>query len=345
MGYSTMLAGLYAIFGVHPVLAEVLNLLLALVAGWMLFLLVDGGWGRRAAAVSLTLFALVPSQILLTTTIFTETAYSAFLIAALVLCAAALRGRDVLTGVAAGAVLALSQYIRPLSQALLATFVVVPFLVGLRLARAATLAAAIGASFVVVLLPIASHNLETFGDLSLSTSSYGGWSVFVGANQEANGMFNRADQAILRETEGASVWEQSELLGREGWRRITSDPRGFAELAVRKFRILWSDDTYAEGAALYQSKAAEWLRTALRITSQAAYAAIAAAAAVGMWWQRRALPPEAMLIAGVVLTIAAAHIVIEVQPRYHAYVVPLLCALAGVAIAARAERQRDGSPA
>jgi len=338
MAYSAMLAVLYAAFGVHPALAEVLNLGLALLAGWMLFLLVEGEWGRRAAAVALTLYALVPSQILLTTTIFTETAYSAFLIASLALCTVALRRSSVLVAVAAGAVLAVSQYVRPLSQALLATFVLVPFLAGLRAVRAAALAAAIGLTFVGVLLPVAVHNVETFGDLSLSTSSYGGWSVFVGANQDANGMFNRRDQAILRETEGDSVWEQSEILGREGWRRITSDPRGFAELALRKFRILWADDTYAEGAALGGSNAAEWLRVALRLASQAAYVAIAAAAALGMWRQRHRAPPAAILLAGVIITIAAAHVFIEVQPRYHAYVVPLLCALAGMAIAGGVER-------
>jgi len=338
MGFSSLLAALYWVFGVHPVLAEVLNLALALLAGWMTFLLVESAWGRRAAAVSLTIYALVPSQILLTTTIFTETAYSAFLMAALALGAAALRGRNVLVGVATGAALAVSQYVRPVSQALLATFVLVPFLAGLRVARAAVLSGAIVVSFVAVLVPVAVHNLESYGDLSLSTSSYGGWSVFVGANQEANGMFNRADQAILRETPGGSVWEQSEILGREGWRRITADPRGFAELAVRKFRVMWGDDTYAEGAALAGSGAADWLRTSLRIASQAGYAAIAVAAAIGMWRQRHGVPPEALLLAGAIVTIAAAHVVIEVQPRYHAYVVPMLCALAGVALVSKAER-------
>ena len=79
-------------------------------------------------------------------------------------------------------------------------------------------------------------------------------------------------------------------------------------------------------------------RVAIRLASQGAYATIAAAAVVGMWRQRHRLPPAAILLAGVILTIAAAHILIEVQPRYHAYVVPLLCALAGVAIAGAGRR-------
>lgn len=340
MGFSTMLAGLYAVFGVHPWLGEVLNLGLALIAGWMLHRLVLTTWDLRAAAAAVTVYALVPSQILLVTTLYTETAYSAFLMAALALAAGAVASRGLLVAIAAGAVLAFAQYVRPVSQAFLPVFVAIPFVSGLRASRAAILGAVIGASFLVVLVPIAVHNLSTHGDLSLSTSSYGGWSVFVGANQEQNGMFNRDDQAILRSTEG-SVWERSEILGREGVARITADPRGFVELAARKFRILWGDDTYAVGAALPALAATDPLRPAILLTSQAVYAGLCVAATIGLWRHRRRAAPATLLLAGVVVTIAVAHTVVEVQPRYHAYVLPLLCALAAVVLAGGGAAGRD----
>ncbi|MGH2381044.1 MAG: hypothetical protein ACRDG7_07470 [Candidatus Limnocylindria bacterium] len=345
MGFSAMLGALYAVFGIHPWLGEVLNLALATAAGWMLYRFVLVGWGGRPAAMALTLYAVVLSQILLVTTIFTEVAYSAFLLAALIVAARAVRSGRFAVALAAGALLALSQYVRPLSQAFLATFVMLPFLSGLRPSRAATLAAGMTLTFLVVLAPVAVHNVTAHGSLSLATSSYGGWSVFVGANQEHGGMFNRDDQAILRATPG-SVWEQSEILGRAGIERITADPRGFAELATRKFRIMWGDDTYAVGAALSGSTVSDPIREGLELASQATYAVVAGAAAVGLWRTRRRPSPEALLLAGVLVTVAVAHIFVEVQPRYHAYTLPLLCALAAIFLGAAPASTNDpaGSP-
>ncbi len=335
MGFSAMLATLYAAFGIHVWLAEVLNLTFAVVTGWMLHRLVLNGWGTRPAALAVSLYAVMPSQILLVTTVYTEIVYSALLLTAMLVAGLAVRSQRVAVGLASGAALAVSQYVRPLSEAFLATFVLVPFLFSAGVARAAALAAASVLGFVVVLAPVAAHNLITHGDVSLATSSYGGWSVFVGTNQEHTGMFNREDQAVLRDLEG-SVWERSEILGREGVERIGRDPRGFLELAVRKFRVMWGDDAYAVGAALSGSATPEPIRQALELISQTMYAAVAVAAAVGLWRVRRGAPPEALLVAGVILTIVAAHAVVEVQPRYHAYAVPLLCAMAALAPAGTA---------
>ena len=344
MAFSTMLAGLYALFGVHPWLGELLNLGLAVLTGWMLHRVVLNAWGARPAAAALVVYALVPSQVLLTTTLFTETAYAAVLMTAIMLATGAVATGRIVAALATGAILAASQYVRPVSQAFLPMFALLPFLSGLRLSRAATVSATIAATFVLVLAPIAAFNLSTHGDLSLSTSSYGGWSVFVGANQVHNGMFNRDDQAILRATDG-SVWERSKILGREGVERITGDPRGFAELAVRKFRILWSDDTYAVNAALPGLAPMDLTRHGLLLASQAVYAGLSVAATVGLWRQRQGRLAAAVLLAGLLVTIAVAHTFVEVQPRYHAYVLPLLCALAAPALASARVASRPGRAA
>lgn len=338
MGYSTTLAALYAVFGVHPVLAEVLNLACAILAGWMLFVVARAAWGLRGGAAALLLYALVPSQILMVTAIFTETMYGAILLAAIAAAVVGLESRRLAPMLAAGVILAASQYVRPVSLAFLPLFAAAPALLGLRWVRAGLMALVLITAFVGALLPVAVHNVTTHGALSLATSSYGGWSVFVGANQEHAGQFNRDDQAILRETPGRSVWERSERLGRAGWQRITSDPVGFAELAVRKFRIQWADDTYAVVNAFPAWSSTSVRFDAARLLSQALYALVAILAAVPLVRFRRKPSPAMLLIAGIIVIVSAAHVVVEVQPRYHAYVVPLLCALAGGAVA-------GGSPA
>lgn len=334
MGYPTLLAVLYTAFGVRPILAELLNLLFAVMAGWILYRLVAGMVDRRAGAVALTLYALVPSQVLLVTMIYTETAYAALLLGAVALAASAVRGGRLGVAVAAGAVLAASQYVRPLSQAFLAAFLVVPFVSGLRPRRAVAIAGALAVSFGVVLAPIVAYNATTHGALSLATSSYGGWSLFVGANQEHDGRFNDDDQAILAGMDG-SVWERSDALGRAALDRITSDPRGYADLLVRKFRVMWADDTFAVSAALPAREVPSFVRAGVAVVSQLTYALLSVATAAALWWVRRRPPPVAVLVAGIILLVTAAHAVLEVQPRYHAYVVPLFVVLAAPVAASR----------
>lgn len=344
MGFSALLAALYAAFGVQPWLAEVLNLALAVVAGVGLYHLVRIAWGRRAGALAVVLFALVPSQVLLVTTILTETVYTGFLVAALALGAAAIHGSRLALAIAAGGVLAVSQYVRPMSQAFLAAFGLVPFLAARSFRRAASLAGSIALTFVLVLVPIGLHNLTMHGAISLSTSSYGGWSVFVGANQEHDGRFNRDDQAILRAMDEDTVWAQSEALGRAGLDRIADDPVGYLYLWVRKFSVMWSDDGYGVPTALAEQSTPGPLRPMLAILSQSVYVAVAVLAALGLWRARRDPSVPTLLIASVILIVSVSHLVVEVQPRYHAYVVPLLCALAAPVLARAAGSGRAGSP-
>ena len=77
------------------------------------------------------------------------------------------------------------------------------------------------------------------------------------------------------------------------------------------------------------------LNPALAVASQGVYVLLAASATVGLWRSRQRPRPAALLLAGVLVTIALAHVFVEVQPRYHAYVIPLLCALAGPVLAGR----------
>jgi hypothetical protein len=338
MGYPTMIAALYAAFGTDPQLAELLNVAFALLTAAALWLLLARGWGRETAAVGLVVYALVPSAVFFTPLLFTDTAYGGALVAAVAALAAIVpRGPEkaepetrMLAGVAlvSGALLGLSQYVRPMSQALLAAWVIVPFLTGLAVRRAALAACIAIVGFVLVLAPIVAYNLEKHGDLSLSTSAYGGWSLYVGANQEYDGQFNREDRSILVAPAGTSIWDRSDVAGELAVRRILDDPQGFASLGVRKFWIQWSDDTYGATYALSVPGVDERTRQVFALLSQVAYATLTVAAAVALYRGRRQRHLVALFVATLVVIVAAAHVLIEVQPRYHAYVIPLLVVLA-----------------
>jgi len=332
MGYSTLLAGVYAVFGPDRHLAELLNLALALITGLLLFGMTRDAFGRRAASAALVLYAIAPAQILLVVPSLTEIFYAMLLVAA-VWAAIGVGRRGLVAAVASGALLALSQYVRPLSQALLAGFVLLPLLVKWSLLRAAVLGAAVVITFIVVLIPIVSHNLSYYGELSVSSSSYGGYSLFVGTDQKHNGMFNQEDAELLAAQPGRTWWERSEAMGPLGLKHIVDDPLGFAGLAVRKFWVLWSGENYGVVWSMRDDRLDPRVPATLLVLGQAFYAGLTSLVAWVLYRERHRRPPLALLIVMLLLIVVVGHTFVEVQSRYHAYMIPLFCALGGLALA------------
>jgi hypothetical protein len=170
----------------------------------------------------------------------------------------------------------------------------------------------------VPLLPVIA---ETGG---VSTSTWGGWSLMIGANQEHDGTWNTDDARIY----GQWGDERERLAQQEGIRRIVSDPAGFASLAVRKLHVMWASERYGVYFAFGSTSLAQNVREAISVISMAFYVAVFLAAATALWRMRRAPPEMALVILGIIGVVAVMHTFVEVQPRYHAYIVPLLALLA-----------------
>jgi hypothetical protein len=98
---------------------------------------------------------------------------------------------------------------------------------------------------------------------------------------------------------------------------------------------MWSDDGYGVATALAEQPLQGPLGPALALLSQSVYAGVVGPAVLGLWRSRRDPPVTVLLLASVILLVAVSHLVVEVQPRYHAYVVPLLCAMAAPVLARR----------
>lgn len=339
MGYPLILGAAYRLLGVEVWVAELTNLLIAAGAGAALYAFTRAAWGPLAAGIALTLYAVAPSQVLLTLPTLTEPTYAALLLAA---AWAAVAARDRLAGAAlVGLLLGASQYVRPLSQALLLAFVALPFVAGAPLRWAGARAAVLLALFAVAVAPVAAHNYLTYGDLSVSTSAYAGWSLFVGANQEHDGVYNPDDAEVLADQPGDSWWARSRAIGPLGVERITGDPRGFAELVVRKFWVMWADEGYGVVWALRGGVADSRVVATLRIASQAAWVAVLAAAMLALLGGRRRPSHATLLVLMLVLLVSGIHAFVEVQGRYHAYLVPFVVALAASWVAPRLSSPRS----
>ena len=206
-GLPMILGSLYAVFGVHPVIPELVNLAAALGTTWLVY--------RMAGMVPALLFAVLPEQVLMTTLPASEPLY-AFAMTLVVYLATYHRGW-LLTGMVVG----LSQYVRSSAEVVVAGL---SFAAGRRL-PVLLLGAAIALS------PVIAWNAAN-GRLSDSTSAYLGTQLLIGSNQATSGRTNDADLAV------ADPWPVA-------LSRITADPAAYVGLALRKMEQTWTETDYA----------------------------------------------------------------------------------------------------
>lgn len=345
MGYSLILAVPYALFGSEVWVAEGTNLVLSALTGVALFGFTRAAFGAIAAGLALTFYAVSPAQVLLTLPTLSEITYAGLLLGAG--WAALSRRMDLAGAAVVGLLVGLSQWVRPLSQVLLLAFAALPFVIGLPLRRAGMYAIAAAIFFAVAVGPVIIHNYTSYGDLSASSSAYGGWSLFVGANQAADGKYNPEDGEVLAAQPGRSWWERSRAIGALGMRRITADPVGFAGLAVRKFWVLWAEERYGVIWSVRGGEAGPRVAATLVVVSQAAWVLTVFGALATLVTQRRRPQAGTLLICMLLVLVAGMHVFVEVQSRYHAYVVPFLIALAAAWVSGRpwARRLQDARKA
>lgn len=315
-GYSVVLAIPYAFFGPQPWLGEVLNVGFGVATAWLVYRLAHQLFGEPAAAVALYLFAIAPDQVLMTPVLATEPLYTLLLTLAASMLFMPRLAAAALAGLALGA----SQYVRTTTMLIApAFFAVVPLL-----ARWRPRLLVLVAVFAIALVPIVRHNLIQYGDWSISTSRRGAWALLVGTNQKYSGGFNMEDAGDPNIHQWSA--EAARIAQAEAVRRITSDPVAFGGLVVRKFYSFSASGDYAVWIAIPEAPQA--VRSGLALISQAIYAAILVLAMVTAWRARS--NPVVVLSLAVLTILALVHAFLEVAPRYHASLVPLLCVLAGV---------------
>jgi hypothetical protein len=334
-GYPAVLAAAYALLGDGTWVHEWLNVVAAVIGGGLMFGLAREGLGRGAASVALLIYAVLPTQLLLTPVLLTDTVYATLLIG---LCWSAMRmaGGGLAAALASGALVAASQYVRPVGPALLLGVALVPLLFVRPMRRGLLVLAVLVLSFGALMTPAVVRNLSEHGDLSVSTSSYGGWSLLMGTNQQKNGRYNAEDAALVNSLPGDDFWERSNAAGELGMERITSDPIGFAGLALRKFRIMWGTEDFGVAFGFRPVSQPRHALGGLVVVSQLAYLLVVLAAlwAMVVAIRLRTTPvPLVIAVIAVLVCVALVHTFLEVKPRYHAQMEPLLLLLASPILA------------
>jgi hypothetical protein len=170
--------------------------------------------------------------------------------------------------------------------------------------------------------------------LSVSTSNFSGWSLLVGTDPMNTGQYNVTDLALVpTDTTSRAFNDQATALALE---RMRAHPAIVAELAVRKIMPMWASEDYAAVWTLdLGDPNQDGERATIALTSQLIYTGVLILAAMALWQERRRRSEVLTLIILIIGATALAHTFLEVQPRYHFFIEPMMCILAGVLLAAR----------
>jgi len=342
MGYPIMLALAYAGLGAGQTAVELLNIAFALVTGVLVWSLARRCYGDRVGAIALLLYGLWPAGALMVVTSMPHTSYELAIVAA---AWAAICVRPGWRGSAAtGLALGLAQWLRPSTPILMPVYLLARAWPGQtwRAFLGGTLLPMAGVA-LAVLVPVLGHNLAAHGEMSISTSSYGGHGLWIGTDQRSDGRYSQQASDEVLAMEGQDFWEQSGRAGQLAMARITADPLGTLLMGVRKQDTLWGTEHYGVQYAIRRASANDPSKpsaTLAAITSGAYWLLVVAGAVGGLALRRRRTDALMMLVVGAVAAVAATHVLLEVRDRYHAFVVPLLLPLAAIAIVALLERLR-----
>jgi hypothetical protein len=326
-GYPMVLGAIYAVLGAHPIYAQLLNCLIGVATAALVYDTTRRLWDGNAARWALWLFALAPAQILMTGVLATEAPYGLILMFALWIAVRLGTGR-LASAMAIGALLAVSNYVRVTSTALIPAMAALPFVAAIRLRAATAWAAVLVVTFLIVLIPVVVWNEAKQGELSISPSNYGGWSLLTGTDPQNKGQYNADLIAVVGGTPGSAAFDQR--AGQLAIERLRARPVQFIGLAIKKFPLMWAMDDYGVSYTYgTEDPANPDVSAALLLVSQAAYLAIVGLALLGLWRIRSDMQPVVVASMLLLATLVVVHSFLEIEPRYHSYMVPIFCILAG----------------
>lgn len=345
LGYPVVLAAVYAVFGGSWLAARLLNVVFGLLSLLLLYQAARQASGGKAARLAALFFILWPAQLVFTSVLASDHLALLLALAGMVALQRALQAeKPAFIGLAAaGFLFALGYAVRTTNLLLFLAGLLVIFLEPSRLPGRQIYTRTISAALLVIsfsaaLFAYRGVMLQTTGAYPAPSSSF---SLMIGANIQSGGMWNRKDYRL---TASIPTFEQASAFAwQEARRRIAADPLGFGTLTLRKLASLWQDDSYAiywSTLSLDTSRFA-WQPAAFTrvwmLISQIFYLAawlLAACAAVFLF---RRPNPQLRLLLLTLLGGSLLHAVLEVQNRYHYWLVPMILILAAAGVASIAQ--------
>jgi 4-amino-4-deoxy-L-arabinose transferase-like glycosyltransferase len=279
--YPLFLAGIYLVFGRHPLAVGGVQAVLSVATGLLCFAAARRLAGPSAGTLAAGLSLFYPYHVYHDLWLGDAALAGLLLLAWLLLSWRLARSDNPAWGIPIGAIIGLSVLLRPaMGLLLVATALWLKLGVGLGWGRSAKHTAVIVGAAVVVMLPWTVRNYRAFGAV-VPVCTYGGYAFWVGNNPVTEHCLRtgvEVDQpahvllALIGDSlRGLGELEQQRWFYKEGWSFIVSHPGAFVRLIPWKVWRFWGWDVYP--------KPAEASRT---IVHGATYLPLAALAVLGM---------------------------------------------------------------
>jgi len=337
-GPSIMFAAHYLVFGYMPLAPQVTLAVLSTAQVLLVYSLLRKTTANEPAALfGATLLAIWPEHLLYVNLLGSDVLFSTLVLLAawMLTLGSGSRSRwDLAAVFAAGVVLGCSHWVRNTAFVFLAAS---SLYLALHdrwlLTRRAAAVGALGAGFLLPVLPLLYLNAATIGFPSPTVSQIGGWSLFVGANTTSLGMWSKQDVVLIDGLVAARVAaREHRLVARDriaremALRRIRDQPGLYVWTMLRhKVALLWAGAAEISWAVRTSRLGAReaWVRATVNgfhaMAVVAAVAGLIAAAVRRQYaWDVRQILFWAALLTTVV------HCLVEVQPRYHHMFLPTL---------------------
>lgn len=319
-GTTFLHAPLYAIFGFRyePIIA--MNIAFSVGIIWVTARLASRFWSQQVAVLSALILAIWPTLVMYPTILASELPFVFLTLLALDLWTHPGLGATP-KALLAGLVLGFAALVRP--QALLLPLV---YAAGLLLMSRVTVPAFFGQArcvalagivMAIVISPWTWRNHQLYGEPVL-ISTNGGITLWMGNTPGTDGRYMVVPEHYSHLPEN----EKARILGQKAKDYILQDPLAFAERAVRKLLILYTNESVGVGwnsLGIRQVFGETWEHRLKRMT-QGTWAVICLLAAAGVWSSLRGAGFRKTVFSPIMLSIlyfTAIHMVVVSQERYH----------------------------
>ncbi|MBR9699975.1 hypothetical protein GOV09_05955 [Candidatus Woesearchaeota archaeon] len=335
-GASIITAMSYKLFGVHDLAALAPIVLLSSISILLIYGLCKHFFGKRTAIIVSLLFALLPEHIMYVNLIGSDVYFSFFILLGIYFLLVP-KEKLYLAGISFG----IAQYFRPLAFIPVLAAILFFFVV-----KKQDIKTSIKNSIIVIILfavvvsPIVSYNQSELGIVSISPSQMGGWSMLLATNPEFKGQYNTDDLALLdaevraRENTGVHDHVFRDNVAKElAIQRFKEHPGRYAmtTIAYKPLRF-WSRPSLGWSLEGIESKLA---MSILYFGATMIHRMLLVLSMILLvlhfkkeWWKNEGI--YFMLFYTVL--VFGSHLLLEVQPRYHHVLLPVLVIMFGALI-------------
>ncbi len=335
LGYSTFLSLFFAFLGESVFLATLLNVILSVVSGILIYNIVRNMISVTAAVCAYVLWIICPSQTIYNSLVLSDPLYTTFILAFVYLVVVIAKKEKSLKwnqmlfyGVVAAIILQCINVNRPIAMVLiLAIFIWVFVLRFKELFQRDFLVKWLSffAAMLVVYFSLGGlWNLYFTSRIGEAPASEPGYNIYVGFNVNSSGRWNQEDSELLfsySNQEGATAeWAQNQMLN-EAKKRITSGEIDFTNLFKNKLSGFLGKDSVCVS---YCSDIIQENEYMSMICDTFYYCMILLSLCGAYKMLKTSHRTSAFILPLYVIGITCAQMLVEVAPRYHYSVIPFL---------------------